>query len=197
MSKLMNEFWFLLGMLLNHCNAALVFFHCCTPVFSTTALLIFSRIDLLTRPNSDFEGFMRQQVGLFAKLSLWSFKVINELFWDNVSNLLVIPNLLAICLASRFIECSVSSGAFLYSFSTNATHLSRHIWTLKENNLNYDLKWRILARANSYSNTNKRCNLCIAEKYFIICKPQLCSLNSRNELVNTCRHARKCCLTNI
>ena len=79
----------------------------------------------------------------------------------------------------------------------NATHLSRHIWTLKENNLNYDLKWRILARANSYSNTMKRCNLCIAEKYFIICKPQLCSLNSRNELVNTCRHARKCCLTNI
>ena len=79
----------------------------------------------------------------------------------------------------------------------NATHLSRYIWTLKENNLNYDLKWRILARANSYSNTNKRCNLCIAEKYFIICKPQLCSLNSRNELVNTCHHARKCCLTNI
>ena len=79
----------------------------------------------------------------------------------------------------------------------NATHLSRHIWTLKENNLNYDLKWRILARANSYSNTNKRCNLCIAEKYFIICKPQLCSLNSRNKLVNTCHHARKCCLTNI
>ena len=36
-----------------------------------------------------------------------------------------------------------------------------------------------------------------AEKYFIICKPQLCSLSSRNELANTCRHARKCCLTNI
>ena len=79
----------------------------------------------------------------------------------------------------------------------NATHLSRYIWTLNEKNIGYDLKWRILARANSYSNTNKRCNLCIAEKYFIICKPQLCSLNSRNELVNTCRHARKWCLSNI
>ena len=79
----------------------------------------------------------------------------------------------------------------------NATHLSRYIWTLNEKNIGYDLKWRILARANSYSNTNKRCNLCIAEKYFIICKPQLCSLSSRNELVNTCRHARKWCLSNI
>ena len=79
----------------------------------------------------------------------------------------------------------------------NATHSSRYIRTLNEKNIGYDLKWRILARANSYSNTNKRCNLCIAEKYFIICKPQLCSLNSRNELVNKCRHARKWCLSNI
>ena len=70
---------------------------------------------------------------------------------------------------------------------------NRYIWTLNEKNIGCDLKWRILARANSYSNTNKRCNLCIAEKYFIICKPQLCSLNSRNKLVNTYRHARDSC----
>ena len=79
----------------------------------------------------------------------------------------------------------------------NATNLSRYIWSLKQNNSSYVLRWRILAEANPYSNTNKRCNLCITEKYFILCKPVLCSLNSRNELVNTCRHARKYNLSNV
>ena len=79
----------------------------------------------------------------------------------------------------------------------NATNLSRYIWSLKENNSSYVLRWRILAEANPYSNTNKRCNLCITEKYFILCKPVLCSLNSRNELINTCRHARKYNLSNV
>ena len=80
--------------------------------------------------------------------------------------------------------------------SKNATNLSRYIWSLKENNSNYVLRWRILAGANPYSKTNKTCNLCITEKYFILCKPVLCSLNSRNKLVNTCRHAQKYNLSN-
>ena len=77
--KLMNEFWFLLGMLSNHCNAALVFFHCCTPVFGLLLYWFFlGLICLLVLILRDFEGFMRRQVGLFAKLSLWSFKVITQ-----------------------------------------------------------------------------------------------------------------------
>ena len=43
----------------------------------------------------------------------------------------------------------------------------------------------------AYSNQTKRCNLCIAEKYFILTKPQMASLNRRNELISTCRHRRK------
>ena len=38
--------------------------------------LILSRICLLTLPSSLFVGLMRRQLGLLAKLSLWSFRVI-------------------------------------------------------------------------------------------------------------------------
>ena len=38
--------------------------------------------------------------------------------------------------------------------SKNATNLSRYIWSLKESNSSYVLRWRILARANPYSNKN-------------------------------------------
>ena len=43
---------------------------------------------------------------------------------------------------------------------------------------------------------NKRCNLCLVEKYFIILKPDLSSLNKRNELLSSCRHRRKYLLSN-
>ena len=42
-----------------------------------------------------------------------------------------------------------------------------------------------------YSNVNKKCNLCLWEKYFIICKPEMSTLNRRNEMTSTCRHSKK------
>ena len=51
----------------------------------------------------------------------------------------------------------------------NSTELSKYIWHLKDSNLNYAIKWKILSRASHYSNTTKRCNLCITEKFFILC----------------------------
>ena len=50
----------------------------------------------------------------------------------------------------------------------NCTELSKYIWNLKNNNISYSIKWKILKRAKSYNNASKRCNLCIWEKYFII-----------------------------
>ena len=55
----------------------------------------------------------------------------------------------------------------------NSTELSKYIWNLKNNNISYSIRWKIVKRAKSYSNASKRCNLCIWEKYFIICKPAL------------------------
>ena len=73
------------------------------------------------------------------------------------------------------------------SFKSKAkknSELSKHIWNLKERNLHYTIKWKILSHAPHYSNRTKRCNLCITEKYFIICKPKAVTLNKKNELVN-------------
>ena len=73
----------------------------------------------------------------------------------------------------------------------NATALSQYVWSLSDNNVDYNIKWKILARSKPYSTTNKRCNLCLTEKYFIIHKPEMSTLNNRNELVSGCRHRRK------
>ena len=86
---------------------------------------------------------------------------------------------------------------FKYESKRNATALSEHIWSLKDTNTNYSLKWRIISKANSYSTSSKKCNLCTEEKYFIIYRPNLCSLNKRHELFSSCRHRKKHLLCNV
>ena len=73
----------------------------------------------------------------------------------------------------------------------NATELSKHIWSLKDTKTEFTVTWKIMARARPYSNVTKRCNLCITEKFFIICKPGAGTLNKRNELASACRHTTK------
>ena len=55
---------------------------------------------------------------------------------------------------------------------------------LKEKKEGYSISWKIIAKAKSYSNTTKRCNLCITEKFFILSNPQMATLNKRNELIS-------------
>ena len=78
----------------------------------------------------------------------------------------------------------------------NATALSQYIWTTKYNSVLYYIKWIVLAKCKPYSPACKRCNLCLMEIFFIICKPKLSSLNHRNELVSACRHRKKHLLCN-
>ena len=77
----------------------------------------------------------------------------------------------------------------------NSTELSKYIWSLKDKNINYTVNWKVMGRAKTYSNMGK-CNLCSMEKYFIICKPETCSLNKRNELASACRHANRFLIKN-
>ena len=46
------------------------------------------------------------------------------------------------------------------------------------------------------SGSSKRCNLCLKEKFLIIYRPKLSTLNKRNELVSSCRHRNKALLRN-
>ena len=79
----------------------------------------------------------------------------------------------------------------------NSTTLSTHIWTLKENGTGYNIKWSILGKAKPYNPSNRKCRLCIKEKYCIIFKPEGASLNKRSELFSTCRHRKAKLLENV
>ena len=43
----------------------------------------------------------------------------------------------------------------------HATELSKYIWNLKDRNIMYNIKWRKIKQARSYSNVSKKCNLCL------------------------------------
>ena len=73
----------------------------------------------------------------------------------------------------------------------SSTELSKHIWKLKEENTPFETSWKIIKQAKPYSPSTKRCNLCLWEKYYIITANKVSTLNSRTELVSTCRHKRK------
>ena len=88
------------------------------------------------------------------------------------------------------------SASFRQTKLWNSTELSKHIWTLKENNINHYNSWRILSSRSPYNSANKRCNLCLKEKLLIIRRPELSSLNKRNELVSSCCHRNKTLLRN-
>ena len=73
----------------------------------------------------------------------------------------------------------------------HATTLSEHIWSLKDKNIQYNIKWKILTKAKAYNPNSKKCNLCLTEKYIITTQPSKSTLNKRNELASSCRHRRK------
>ena len=89
---------------------------------------------------------------------------------------------------SRFADHKQSFRNEAYS---NQTELSKHVWQLKKAKVDYMIRWKILDRAQSYSNVTKRCKLCTLEKFYIISKQKLATLNKRTELASTCRHANR------
>ena len=71
---------------------------------------------------------------------------------------------------------------------TNSTELSKYIWQLKDNSVNFNIKWSIIARARPYNNTMTRCNLCLTEKLMIIKSNSNNLLNKRSEPISKCHH---------
>ena len=70
------------------------------------------------------------------------------------------------------------------------TTLSKHIWGLKEKAEPFTLSWKILSKAQPFSQVTGLCQLCTREKYFIAYKPELGTLNCRTEMLSSCRHKR-------
>ena len=55
--------------------------------------------------------------------------------------------------------------SFRHTRSRNSTELSKHIWNLKDNNIDYSISWRILSSTKAYNSASKRCNLCLKESF--------------------------------
>ena len=86
--------------------------------------------------------------------------------------------------------------SFRRSNRRNETELSKYIWTLQDSKKPFQIKWKVLKKCKPYSNISKKCNLCLYEKFIIICKKELCSLNRRNELASSCPHRNRYVLQN-
>ena len=71
---------------------------------------------MLTLPISDLVGLISLQVGLLAKLGLWSLSVMNASLLAVASTLSSMPSLVAIFLFSVRMARVVSGSAFWYDF---------------------------------------------------------------------------------
>ena len=71
--------------------------------------------------------------------------------------------------------------SFRHSKRRNETELSKYVWNLQDAKKLFGIKWKVIKKCDPYGNVSKKCNLCLYEKFIIICKKELCSLNRRNE----------------
>ena len=84
-------------------------------------------------------------------------------------------------------------GVHRHSFKNrddNQTALSKFIWALKDKGLNYEVSWRLLARGNTFCPVAGVCWLCIKEKFYILFRPNSADINSRDEILENCRHVK-------
>ena len=50
----------------------------------------------------------------------------------------------------------------------SATKLSKHIWNLEDQNIKFEVSWKIVSRAKPFDSVTNKCQLCAREKFFII-----------------------------
>ena len=66
------------------------------------------------------------------------------------------------------------------------------IWGLKDQGWEHKKSCKILERAQPFSPITGVFALCILEKWYILCKPELATINKRNEINNHCFHRVPC-----
>ena len=80
---------------------------------------------------------------------------------------------------------------FKISGRRTASKLAGYIWKLKDQNIGYDVAFRIKERAPSYTPISEKCYLCLTEKLRIMQADQNIYLNHRSELLVKCRHRNR------
>ena len=87
--------------------------------------------------------------------------------------------------------------SFRHEKYKNETRLSSFVWELKSQNINFEISWKVIDRGKTYCPVMRECQLCLKEKYVIIFKPEISSLNKRSELASNCQHKQLSLLANL
>ena len=74
--------------------------------------------------------------------------------------------------------------------------LSTHLEKLFDEKKDFEMSWKIVDQAQDFNPVNRKCWLCLKEKYYIIFQPEGATLNTRSELFSTCRHRLRLLLNN-
>ena len=85
---------------------------------------------------------------------------------------------------------------FRHRSQRTSTCLSKYVWELKDQGIDYTLTWKIIARGRGFNPTTRSCQACLKEKFYIMFRPEGATLNNRNEFYNTCRHRKTLLLEN-
>ena len=85
--------------------------------------------------------------------------------------------------------------SFNHAAYKSSTTLSSHIWNIREKNVQqFDLNFSILKLCRTYTKESKSCDLCLAEKTYIMFSnhylqtDHFSTLNRRSELMQKCLH---------
>ena len=73
----------------------------------------------------------------------------------------------------------------------NDSALAKYIWKLKDKNKSYTISWKIIDRRKPFNPSSTVCQLCTREKYYLIYRPELCTLHNNSELGSHCHHKKK------
>ena len=74
--------------------------------------------------------------------------------------------------------------SFRYKKRVNDTELSKYLWKLKKENIDYNLQWSIKVYASPYKCGTRKCDLCLTEKMIIARSDPKKLLNKRTKLVS-------------
>ena len=77
------------------------------------------------------------------------------------------------------------------------TELSSFVWKLESEKINFTISWKVIDRGKIFNPVTKICSICTKEKYYLIHKPELGTLNERDELGTHCRHGKAFLLSNL
>ena len=78
-----------------------------------------------------------------------------------------------------------------------SSKLSSHIWDLKDERKDFEIKWSLIDRSTAFNPITKKCRICLKEKYQIMYNGEGSTLNKRQEIFNSCRHRTQKLLVNV